>query len=55
MVKRLPTSFEISFLDKGIKPVTDAKDLGVIIDSNLTFDKTYKYYCCVMYVKTVSN
>ena len=38
--------FPLSLLGKGISPVQSAKDLGVVLNSNLTFDD---------YNKTVSE
>ena len=34
--------FRLSLLGKDISPVQSAKDLGVILDSNLTFDDHIK-------------
>ena len=38
MLKRLPQNPSISFLGTTLKPVTSAKDLGVILDPHLTYD-----------------
>ena len=36
LLHRLPSDMTISFLGKQIKPVSSAKNLGVIVDSHLT-------------------
>ena len=36
---RLPNEITISFLGKDITPVSSAKDLGIILDNNLTYDQ----------------
>ena len=38
LLSRLPSTPTVSFLGKSLNPVTSAKDLGVILDSNLTYD-----------------
>ena len=38
MLKRLPQNPSISFLGTTLKPVTSAKDLGVILDPHLIYD-----------------
>ena len=38
ILKRLPQNPSISFLGTTLKPVTSAKDLGVILDPHLTYD-----------------
>ena len=38
MLNRLPQNPSISFLGTTLKPVTSAKDLGVILDPHLTYD-----------------
>ena len=37
--KKLPDTMTLSFLSKEIKPVFSAKDLGVIVDSHLTYNE----------------
>lgn len=37
-VRRLPEEMCLSFLGEEITPVSSAKDLGIILDSNLTYD-----------------
>ena len=39
MVSRIPDDFHVSLLGKDISPVPFAKDLGIILDSNLTYDE----------------
>ena len=39
LLRRLPSEITISFLGKEITPVTGAKDLGIILDNNLTYDQ----------------
>ena len=39
LLRRLPHEISISFLRKEITPVSSAKDLGVILDNNLTYDQ----------------
>jgi hypothetical protein len=39
MTQRLPCSLKLSFLGKQIEPATSSKDLGVVIDSHLTYDE----------------
>ena len=39
LLRRLPNEIAISFLWKEITPVSNAKDLGIILDSNLTYDQ----------------
>ena len=36
LLRRLPSEISISFLGKEITPVSSAKDLGIILDNNLT-------------------
>ena len=38
MLNRLPQNLNMSFLGATLKPVTSAKDLGVILDPHLTYD-----------------
>ena len=38
MLNRLPQNLSMSFLGATLKPVTSAKDLGVILDLHLTYD-----------------
>ena len=38
MTNRLPTDFKLDFLGKEITPSSGGKDLGVVIDSHLTYD-----------------
>ena len=38
MINRLPTDFKLDFLGKQITPSPSGKDLGVVIDSQLTYD-----------------
>lgn len=38
MTNRLPTDFKLDFLGKQITPSSSGKDLGVVIDSHLTYD-----------------
>ena len=38
LLRRIPDDFTLLFLGKEIVPVSSAKDLGVILDSNLTYD-----------------
>ena len=38
-LRRLPNDIAISFLGKEITPVSSAKDLGIILDNNLTYDQ----------------
>ena len=39
LLGRLPNEIAISFLEKEIIPVSSAKDLGIILDNNLTYDQ----------------
>ena len=39
LLRRLPSEISISFLGKEITPVSSAKDLGIILDNNLTYDQ----------------
>ena len=39
LLRRLPNEIAISFLGKEITPVSNAKDLGIILDNNLTYDQ----------------
>ena len=39
LLRRLPNESSISFLGKEITPVSSAKDLGIILDNNLTYDQ----------------
>ena len=39
MLERLPENFHITVLDKEIRPVLDAKDLGMLLDSRLSYDE----------------
>ena len=39
LLQRLPSKISISFLGKEITPVSSAKDLGIILDNNLTYDQ----------------
>ena len=39
LLRRLPNEITISFLGKEITPVSNAKDLGIILDNNLTYDQ----------------
>ena len=39
LLRRLPSEISISFLGKEITPVSSAKDLGIILDINLTYDQ----------------
>ena len=39
LLRRLPNEISISFLRKEITPVSSAKDLGIILDNNLTYDQ----------------
>ena len=39
LLRRLPNEIAISFLGKEITPVSSAKDLGIILDNNLTYDQ----------------
>ena len=39
LLRRLPNEISISFLGKEITPVSSAKDLGIILDNNLTYDQ----------------
>ena len=48
MIQSLPDGLELSFLGNQIKPVTCGKDLGVIVDSHLTYDN-HKCHCVLMY------
>ena len=38
MLNRLPQNLSMSFLGATLKPVTSAKDLGVILDPHLNYD-----------------
>ena len=38
LLQRLPDKMALSFLEEEINPVSSAKDLGVTLDSNLTYD-----------------
>ena len=39
LLRRLPNEIAISFLGKVITPVCSARDLGIILDNNLTYDQ----------------
>ena len=39
LLRRPPSEISISFLGKEITPVSSAKDLGIILDNNLTYDQ----------------
>ena len=39
LLRRLPNEIAIFFLRKEITPVSNAKDLGIILDSNLNYDQ----------------
>ena len=39
LLRRLPNETAISFLGKEITPVSSTKDLGIILDNNLTYDQ----------------
>ena len=38
LIPKLPSNITVPFLGQDLVPVTSAKDLGVTIDANLTFD-----------------
>ena len=38
LLQRLPDKMALSFLEEEINPVSSAKDLGVTLDNNLTYD-----------------
>ena len=38
LLQRLPTEMSLTFLGNTIKPVSSARDLGVVVDSHLTYD-----------------
>ena len=42
MLKKIPADNSFTFLGETIPPVQNAKDLGLIMDSNLSFDKHIK-------------
>lgn len=42
LLKKLPATMTLSFLGKEITPVFNAKDLGVILDSHLTYNEHIK-------------
>ena len=39
LLRRLPNEIAISFWGKEITPVSNAKDLGIILDNNLNYDQ----------------
>ena len=39
LLRRLPNEIAIPFLGKEITPVSSAKDLGIILHNNLTYDQ----------------
>ena len=39
LLRRLPNEIAIPFLGKAITPVSSAKDLGIILHNNLTYDQ----------------
>ena len=39
LLRRLPSEISISFLGKKITPVSSAKDLGIVLHNNLTYDQ----------------
>ena len=43
LINRHSSDFSVSFLGKSLTPVDSAKDLGVIIDSHLTYDNHISY------------
>ena len=47
--------FHLSLLGKDISPVQSARDLGVILDPNLTFDKPYNDLSVGMYRTSSAN
>ena len=52
LLRRLPNEILISFLAKEITPVSSAKDLGIILDNNLTYDQ-HIHQLTSSYVRTV--
>ena len=39
MLERVPSDFKLVLLGKQLAPVPSAKDLGLVVDSTLTFDE----------------
>ncbi len=39
MLERLPENFHITVFDKEIRPVLNAEDLGMLLDSRLSYDE----------------
>ena len=39
MLERLPVNFHITVFDKEIRPIFNAKDLGMLLDTRLSYDE----------------
>ena len=53
LISRHSSDFSVSFLEKSLTPVDSARDLGVIIDSHLTYDSHIFYLVCSCLSKLV--
>ena len=55
LLGRLPNEIAISFLGKDISPVSSAKDLGIILDNNLTYDQHIHHLTYLIVQRTLST
>ena len=55
LLGRLPNEIAISFLGKDILPVSSAKDLGIILDNNLTYDQHIHHLTYLIVQRTLST
>ena len=55
MINILPTDFKLDFLGKQITPSSSGKDLGVVIDSQLTYDDHIDSIVSSCMGKTLTN
>ena len=51
LLRRLPNEISISFLGKEITPAFSAKDLGIILDNNLTYAFNLPHHAWPNFVK----
>ena len=55
LLRRLPNEIAIPFLGKEITPVSSAKDLGIILHNNLTYDQHIHQLTSSCMTKRVKN
>ena len=55
LLGRLPNEIATSFLEKEIIPVSSAKDLGIILDNNLTYDQHIHHLTYLIVQRTLST